>query len=54
VEPTSPEKFYIVIGTVEVDGKKGMGKVKKWYDDEEKQYKERILAFDEFKGEKDA
>jgi len=46
MEPNNPDKYYIYIGTIEVDGKKGYGKVKRWYDEEEKKYKERVLSFD--------
>lgn len=49
MEPTSPDKYYIVSGKVEVDGKKGKGKIKKWWDEEEKEFKEKVLAFEETK-----
>lgn len=45
-EPVNPDKFYVFEGTIEVDGKKGYGKVKKWYDEEEKKFKERVIAFE--------
>ena len=44
-EPDNVDYFFLFIGTIEVNGKKGEGKVKKWWDENEKKYKERILSF---------
>lgn len=42
-EPTNPDKYFIYSGPMELDGKKGIGRVKKWYADG-KSY-ERVLDF---------
>lgn len=46
-EPTNPEHYYIYVGRIEVDGKKGYGKVKKWFSKEEGKVLERVLDFEE-------
>lgn len=48
-EPNNPDRCYEYVGTIEVDGKKGKGKVKKWWDDEEKKFVEKVLSFEEDK-----
>lgn len=47
-EPTNIDHYWLELGTIEVNGKKGYGKVKKWYDEDEKKYKERVISFDAY------
>ena len=49
MEPTNPEHYWIYVGPLEVDGKEGKGKVKKWASDNG--IEERILSFDPFNKE---
>ena len=46
MEPNNPDRFYEYIGPMELDGKRGKGKIKKWFDDEEKEWKEKVLSFE--------
>ena len=47
MEPINPDKFFEFTGRIEVDGKKGYGKVKKWFDEEEGEFMEKVLSFKE-------
>ena len=54
MEPINPDKYYVFHGFIELDGKKGYAKVKKWVDEDGKA-QERILSFDGVeKGEENA
>lgn len=46
MEPNNPDKYYIATGvSMVIDGKHVKAQVKKWYDEEEKVFKEKILSY---------
>ena len=47
MEPQNPDKYYEVQETKVVDGKIRKTKVKKWFDAEERIWKEKIISFEE-------
>jgi len=47
-EPMNPEHFYVMLAKMEIDGKKGYAKIKKWYDENGK-LQEKVLNFEEDK-----
>jgi len=47
MEPENPDKYYELVETKVVDGKIRKTKVKRWLDDEDKCWKEKIISFEE-------
>lgn len=45
MEPFSPEQYWITTRVMEVEGKKGKGRIKTWFDEETRKYEEKQLTF---------
>lgn len=53
MEPTNPDRYYVIEEVAEYQGKRGKMKLKKWTDLDTGELKQKILSFEPFAWEEE-